>query len=84
MIRLLVPVGALAVGEVVRVDDDEVHHLEVRRVVEGTEVEALDGAGGRAVGVLQALDPEFSIDLVLFDEASPGLQKTILHEGIDL
>lgn len=38
----------------------------------------------RAVGVLQALDPEFSIDLVLFDEASPGLQKTILSEGIDL
>lgn len=52
MIRLLVPAGALVQGETLRVDDDEAHHLEVRRVVEGSEVEALDGTGGRAVGVL--------------------------------
>ena len=38
----------------------------------------------RAVGVLQALDPEFSVDLVLFEEASPNLQRTIQSEGIDL
>lgn len=53
MIRLLVPVGALVQGETLRVDDDEAHHLEVRRVAEGSEVEALDGAGARAVGVVR-------------------------------
>lgn len=53
MIRLLVPVGALAQGETLRVDDDEAHHLEVRRIGDGHEVEALDGAGARAVGAMQ-------------------------------
>ncbi|MDX2261953.1 MAG: RsmE family RNA methyltransferase [Gemmatimonadales bacterium] len=53
MIRLLVPVGALVQGVSVRVDDDEAHHLDVRRVADGSEVEALDGAGARAVGVVQ-------------------------------
>lgn len=53
MTRLLVPVGALVQGELVRVDDDEAHHLEVRRVGEGSRVEALDGAGVRAVGAVQ-------------------------------
>lgn len=38
----------------------------------------------RAVGQMQSVDPVFSIDLLLFEEASEGLQKTILAEGIDL
>jgi uncharacterized protein len=38
----------------------------------------------RAVGALQGLDPEFSIDLIRFEDASPNLQKTILQEGISL
>jgi len=53
MIRLLVPAGALVEGETLRVDDDEAHHLEVRRISDGHEVEALDGAGARAVGAVQ-------------------------------
>jgi len=38
----------------------------------------------RAVGVLQGLDPEFSLDLICFEEAKPSYQETILKEGVSL
>jgi predicted nucleotidyltransferase len=38
----------------------------------------------RAVGVLQGLDPEFSLDLIRFEDASPSLQGTIQQEGVRL
>jgi predicted nucleotidyltransferase len=38
----------------------------------------------RAVGVLQGLDPEFSLDLICFEEAKPYLQETIQQEGVPL
>jgi predicted nucleotidyltransferase len=38
----------------------------------------------RAVGVLQAVDPRFSIDLISFEDAPPALQQTILQNGVDL
>lgn len=38
----------------------------------------------RAVGVLQTVDPQFAIDLILFEDAPGSLQETILREGIDL
>ena len=38
----------------------------------------------RAVGVLQSIDTEFSIDLIDFEDASCELQKTILHDGVEL
>lgn len=38
----------------------------------------------RAVGVLQSLDTEFSIDLILFEEASDTLKKLILSDGVEL
>jgi uncharacterized protein len=37
-----------------------------------------------AVGQLQALDPEISIDLILFEEARESLQRTILKHGIKI
>ena len=52
MIRLLVPSGALVVGASIRLDEDEAHHLEVRRVADGSEVEALDGVGGAGRGTI--------------------------------
>lgn len=42
------------------------------------------GSYYRAVGMLQAIDPEFSVDLIIFDEASTDLQKEILIGGIEL
>lgn len=38
----------------------------------------------RAVGQLQAVDPEFPIDLVRIEEASESLQKRIKDEGVPL
>jgi predicted nucleotidyltransferase len=38
----------------------------------------------RAVGMLQSLDPEFSIDLIIFEEASDSLQMKILNEGTEV
>ena len=38
----------------------------------------------RAVGVLQSIDPEFSIDLIVFEDAVAGLQRTILRNGVEL
>lgn len=37
-----------------------------------------------AVGRLQGLSAEFSVDLVAFDQASPSLQEVILQEGQDI
>lgn len=36
----------------------------------------------RAVGQLQAVDPEFSIDLVRIEEASESIRKRIQDEGV--
>ena len=38
----------------------------------------------RAVGVLQALDPEIGIDLIAYEDASPSLRKVIRAEGREL
>ncbi len=35
----------------------------------------------RAVGVLQGIDPAFSIDLISFETASPTLQEVIRRDG---
>lgn len=80
MIRLLVPAGTLVRGETVRVDDDEAHHLEVRRIADGHAVQALDGAGARAVGVVQRDGKRwhFRADTVVH-EARPA--ETLLAVG---
>ena len=38
----------------------------------------------RAVGVLQALDPDFSIDLIMFEDAPVELQQIILNTTVEL
>ena len=37
----------------------------------------------RAVGQLQALDPQISIDLIMFEEAPESLQREILEGGVE-
>ncbi|MBA2292064.1 MAG: 16S rRNA (uracil(1498)-N(3))-methyltransferase [Gemmatimonadales bacterium] len=53
MITVMVPPGEHAVGGVVELDDEESHHLQVRRVREGERCTALDGAGAVIEGPLQ-------------------------------
>lgn len=50
--RVAVAGGSLIRGAVVALDDEESHHLDVRRVEPGEAIEALDGRGSRARGVL--------------------------------
>ncbi len=38
----------------------------------------------RAVGVLQGIDAEFSMDLIRFEDASPTFQEAIRQGGIEL
>ena len=38
----------------------------------------------RAVGLLQSLDPEISVDLIAFEDATKSMQETILRDGNEL
>lgn len=53
MITVMVSPGAHAVGGFVELDDEESHHLQVRRIREGERCIALDGAGAVIEGPLQ-------------------------------
>lgn len=50
MMHVIVPAGTLVEGAAIALDDEESHHLTVRRVTEGTAARAIDGAGGMAMG----------------------------------
>ena len=51
--RVLVPAGSAVPGAVLTLDDDEAHHLRVRRAQAGQEVELRDGAGMSGAGLLE-------------------------------
>lgn len=54
MTLVLIPPGAAVVGGTIPLDDDEQHHLKVRRVAAGAGVEFTDGTGARGTGRLSA------------------------------
>jgi 16S rRNA (uracil1498-N3)-methyltransferase len=58
---VLAGTGALVAGATVALDDEERHHLRVRRAAEGNQVRALDGAGIIAEGVLVKVRGELAI-----------------------
>jgi 16S rRNA (uracil1498-N3)-methyltransferase len=55
--------GALVVGATVPLDEEERHHLRVRRAAEGERVRALDGAGTIAEGVLMRVGGDFAVQV---------------------
>lgn len=63
VIRVLVAPGALHPDRAVALDDDELHHLRVRRAHAGDNVIAYDGAGTVARGVLEADDRRFEVQV---------------------
>ena len=63
MIRVLVDSGTLVGGATVRLDDDEAHHLRVRRTVAGEAITAYDGVGGIGRGTLEAVGKGFAVIL---------------------
>lgn len=71
MIRVLVEPGTLGVGATVRLDDDEAHHLRVRRASAGEPITAYDGVGGIGHGALEAAGKGFAVTLVAVTSAPP-------------
>jgi 16S rRNA (uracil1498-N3)-methyltransferase len=62
MITVLAGRGTIRAGATVTLDDDERHHLRVRRVTPGTPLRLLDGAGGIGEGELSAEGGEVLVD----------------------
>jgi 16S rRNA (uracil1498-N3)-methyltransferase len=58
---VLVEEGGLIAGTTIGLDDEERHHLRVRRAAEGERVRALDGAGTIAEGVLIRIAGELAV-----------------------
>ncbi len=52
MIRVFVPPGSIATGATVALDQEEAHHLGVRRSGQHEPAHAIDGAGGLGMGRL--------------------------------
>jgi 16S rRNA (uracil1498-N3)-methyltransferase len=73
--RVLIQRGGWAAGQRVRLDDDEAHHLKVRRAKDGERVEVLDGAGLRGSGVLVKTRQEWMVEIVAVElqETPPSL-----------
>ena len=58
---VLVEEGGLIAGTTIGLEDEERHHLRVRRAAEGERVRALDGEGTIAEGVLIRIGGEFAV-----------------------
>ncbi|MEO8637053.1 MAG: RsmE family RNA methyltransferase [Gemmatimonadales bacterium] len=80
MITVLAVPGVLVAGQVLALDDEELHHLDVRRAEAGEVVEAVDGTGIRARGSLERVGKRLAlrVDSVQHEPAPP---VTILGLG---
>jgi 16S rRNA (uracil1498-N3)-methyltransferase len=70
---VLVPPGVASPGASVPLDEVEQHHLKVRRVATGTQVQFTDGAGLRGTGTLVARGREVSLDIRSVDAVPPAV-----------
>lgn len=77
MIHVIVAPGSLVAGQSVSLDDDESHHLDVRRVTVGTEARAIDGVGGAARGSLRNITGRWEFESLAVG-AMPAPAETIL------
>lgn len=80
MIRVLVAAETLIADATLPLDDDEAHHLDVRRVAAGDAVEAIDGAGRRGVGVMERERKRWSVQITAVEE-SPRPPLLVLAVG---
>lgn len=61
--RVLIPPGSGELGERVSLDENEVHHLRVRRARDRESVEVLDGAGLAGTGRLMQIGRQWVVEL---------------------
>ena len=71
------PASPMLVGARVELDDREEHHLRVRRVSEGAEVEVLDGAGFRGVGRLLRSGKRWVVEIRQLGHQPPPAALTL-------
>jgi 16S rRNA (uracil1498-N3)-methyltransferase len=62
-LRVLVSPGSAVIGQRTPLDDNEAHHLRVRRAGEDTNVEVLDGAGLSGTGVLVRAGAKWLVEI---------------------
>jgi 16S rRNA (uracil1498-N3)-methyltransferase len=76
--RVLIPADSgAAAGQRVRLDQDELHHLRVRRAKEGESVEILDGAGLRGTGRLVQSGKEWAVEVQSAQQESAPIELTL-------
>ena len=80
MILVLVATGAAALGRTVSLEDDEQHHLKVRRIAAGADVEFIDGAGTRGSGRLLAQGRGLVLEIDSLEQA-PAPASIVLGVG---
>ncbi len=71
MIRVLVAPGALVAGALVPLDDEELHHLRVRRVAAGDLVVAYDGGGRIGRGHLEGAGKRLEVQVEAVERFLP-------------
>jgi 16S rRNA (uracil1498-N3)-methyltransferase len=77
--RVVIKRGSGAAGQRVSLDEDEVHHLRVRRAKDGEIVEVLDGAGARGAGKLVQAAKQWVVEIESLEreEAPPELTLAV-------
>lgn len=75
--RVLIERGSSAAGQRVSLDDDEVHHLRVRRAKDGDLVEILDGSGLRGAGRLVQSGKQWDVDIQSAQLEQPPAELTL-------
>jgi 16S rRNA (uracil1498-N3)-methyltransferase len=75
--RVIVQRGCGAAGRRVSLDEEEVHHLRVRRAKDGQAVEILDGAGARGAGRLVQAGKQWAVEIQSLDRETPPAELTL-------
>jgi 16S rRNA (uracil1498-N3)-methyltransferase len=77
------PPGGWEAGKRVRLDENEIHHLRVRRARNGERVEVLDGAGLLATGSLVQEGREWMVEVEAVDRTQRPPETTLAVAGGD-
>jgi 16S rRNA (uracil1498-N3)-methyltransferase len=75
--RVLIKRGSGEAGRRVSLEEDEEHHLRVRRAKDGEPVEILDGAGVRGGGRLVQAGKHWTVEIESLDREEPPAELTL-------
>jgi 16S rRNA (uracil1498-N3)-methyltransferase len=75
--RVLIQRGSGAAGRRVSLDQEEIHHLKVRRAADGARVEALDGSGFRGNGTLVQFGRKWEVEIGAAELEQPPAPLTL-------